>query len=592
MAAGRCSLPRVLFVIAALAASATVLGCGDKDGDGTVDEDTSAEDTDDTGVVDGDGGGDSDSGEGGDSGDGGGTDDGGAEDTGGDGGAEPSHTCSPLTEHDWTDDADRDGHIDAAAGGDDCDDSTAAISPSFPELCGNGIDDDCDGVDAACAGPESFDLLESGASVWGGERSDGGDWRVYSADVIGDVDGDGLADMVVELDCDTLFGDDDLDLVVRMSGVGASAMRPTDASAEVLATAAAGDVSVVEQVTGLGDLDGDGYEEIGIAIGDDREALAVFAGPLSGSSDADDAEAWVSGDALNVVLAGIAAAAFDTDGDAALETLFTQSSGSDLTAWLVEGPFSGEVAVDDAPVATLTRVASADTRFLGENASAGDLDGDGLDDLLMVGKWHSGANWYGGAFLLHGPVTGDLEMQSDADVTISSLDGTKSGTICSGTALPGDVNGDGYDDAVLCSVSEDEVRVFFGPLSTSTTGSAADATVSLGSADAEEDFGLAAVGDFNGDGSPDLGVGRSREQVTWIIGGPLTGTHDVSDVALLTVTSDTGSSSSNFGQRIVAPGDANGDGLDDVMVVDVNMWPGEPEPYPIGAAAILYGRGI
>lgn len=42
-------------------------------------------------------------------------------------------------------DADLDGHGDAAAGGDDCNDSDPAISPDGTEVC-NGLDDDCDGL--------------------------------------------------------------------------------------------------------------------------------------------------------------------------------------------------------------------------------------------------------------------------------------------------------------------------------------------------------------------------------------------------------------------------------------------------------------
>ena len=43
------------------------------------------------------------------------------------------------------DDADGDGQVDVAAGGDDCDDGDPEIAPGQPEQC-NGLDDDCDGL--------------------------------------------------------------------------------------------------------------------------------------------------------------------------------------------------------------------------------------------------------------------------------------------------------------------------------------------------------------------------------------------------------------------------------------------------------------
>lgn len=53
-------------------------------------------------------------------------------------------------------DQDQDGAIDAACGGDDCDDTNPAVRPAATESCANTIDDDCDGqadcADASCAG--------------------------------------------------------------------------------------------------------------------------------------------------------------------------------------------------------------------------------------------------------------------------------------------------------------------------------------------------------------------------------------------------------------------------------------------------------
>lgn len=42
-------------------------------------------------------------------------------------------------------DADGDGYLDAACGGNDCDDTSAAINPGAAEVCGNGVDNNCNG---------------------------------------------------------------------------------------------------------------------------------------------------------------------------------------------------------------------------------------------------------------------------------------------------------------------------------------------------------------------------------------------------------------------------------------------------------------
>ncbi|MBT4277657.1 hypothetical protein HOD96_02845, partial [Candidatus Falkowbacteria bacterium] len=49
-------------------------------------------------------------------------------------------------------DLDGDGHANPICGGDDCDDTNPDINPGEDEICGDGIDNDCDGVEPSIGG--------------------------------------------------------------------------------------------------------------------------------------------------------------------------------------------------------------------------------------------------------------------------------------------------------------------------------------------------------------------------------------------------------------------------------------------------------
>ncbi|HOX43618.1 MAG TPA: C25 family cysteine peptidase [Myxococcota bacterium] len=86
-------------------------------------------------------------------------------------------------------DRDGDGHLDAACGGDDCDDWHGAVSPGAAEICGDGVDQDCDGLDPACPCPDA-DGDGHQDSACGGDDCDDGAAAVHPG--AEEICGDGI----------------------------------------------------------------------------------------------------------------------------------------------------------------------------------------------------------------------------------------------------------------------------------------------------------------------------------------------------------------------------------------------------------------
>jgi hypothetical protein len=111
----------------------------------------------------------------------------------------------------------------------------------------------------------------------------------------------------------------------------------------------------------------------------------------------------------------------------------------------------------------------ARTRFTGgssrypvgkELAAVGDVDGDGLADLLLGDCHHDSESYLqGAAYLVRGPASGDIDM-SEADVEFhGGKSDSRLGRAISGL---GDVDGDGLDDFLIGSPGRQRAHLIYG----------------------------------------------------------------------------------------------------------------------------------
>ncbi len=510
----------------------------------------------------------------------------------------------------WYLDADEDGYGDPESQiadcedpggyveeGEDCDDGDPEIHPGAEESC-DGVDQDCDGVAddevegaetwfrdsdedgfgdpteamRSCEEPEGYvdndedcDDADPNISPAGTESCDEQD-EDCDGDIDEDVDdapswyldadGDGYGDPAeVALGCSAPTGytdneEDCDDTQPEVSPVASEVCNGMDDDCDTLVDDADEDLDLSSTSTWYRDADEDGY-------GDELDAAQRCepeAGYLDEAGDCDDARAEVSPDAEELCATGDLEDC-DLEEDVARLTCILDAEGT-------EG-------------ANVARVgASVDLMLGGALAAAGDVDGDGFEDVL-VGAPDSSA----GVYLLGGPLTLGSEALSDTTYT-ARWTGGSSDQLGRGLAGGEDLDGDDYHDVVFGAPYKDysgasnagAVSVAFGPVSGAESASDADVVARGGSA-SQRTGSSVSTGDVDGDGSADLLVGApgytsgslSEAGAVFVLLGPLTaGSLTVSSAYDLRLT---GSEASDLaGTATAAVGDVDGDGSADLLV--------------------------
>ncbi|MER6081691.1 FG-GAP-like repeat-containing protein [Streptomyces sp. NPDC001833] len=336
-----------------------------------------------------------------------------------------------------------------------------------------------------------------------------------------DFNGDGYHDLATAAPGATVGGRTDAGAVVvsygSKSGIKASNRTVvTQNSAGVPGTAETGDE--FGSALAFGDLNRDGYADLVVGSqGEDARAGSVTIvwgsrnGLTGGRIVADPARSSHHRFGMSLAVGD-----FTADGRA---DLAVGSTGADVQ--IFRGGFT-KTAGAASRTWVVPSLATGDG-YGSRSLAAGDINGNGVDDLVISGRFRTGSGEYVDGNLVY------LGADSRPKALRMLVDGGRQ------RAVLGDVNGDGYDDIVTSDVlvygdkaGPGEVLAYLGGAhGVSPTPQAALTQDSPGvpgatRAPGTSSFGAAlSVGDVDGDGCADVAVGTPNEGVTT---APQTGT--------------------------------------------------------------------
>ncbi len=435
----------------------------------------------------------------------------------------------------------------------------------------------------------------------------------YSVSGAGDVNRDGYSDVVVGAPYyDAGLPDEGAAFVFHGSAAGIASGNPTTANALLESNQNAAQFGY--SVSGAGDVNGDGYADliVGAPVYDnpdaDEGAAFVFHGSAAGIASGNPTTAaatfesnqLIGSSLLPPVFGYSVAGAGDVNGDGYGDVIvgaagYDNAQDDEGAAFVFLGSASG-IASGNPATAAAQIEPDQPTALLGYSvASAGDVNGDGYADVIVSApNYDAGTTDEGAAFVFLGSASGIADgspttasAQLESDLESAFFGGTVDGA--------GDVNGDGYADVIVGSLS---AYVFLGSASGIPDGNPITAETQLDSAQEFAAFiNVASAGDVNGDGYADVIVGAHQydnpntnpnadEGAAFVFLGSasgIAGGNPSTSAAQL----ESNQAGAHLGISVAGAGDVNGDGFADVIIGADSYDAGETNE---GAAFVFLGN--